>query len=63
MRGREVEWGKQKSEHDSLDEGDGSGDGKKWMDTEYVLEVEPTVSADALDVKLRNWGQFLEFWL
>lgn len=54
MRGREVEWGKQTSEHDSLDEGDGSGDGKKWMDTEHVLEVEPTVSADALDVKLRN---------
>lgn len=39
---------------DSLDKADGGGDGKKSMDMEYILEVEPTGSADALNVKLRN---------
>ena len=27
---------------------------KKSMDMEYILEVKPTGSADALNVKLRN---------
>lgn len=27
---------------DSLDKADGGGDGKKSMDMEYILEVEPT---------------------
>lgn len=55
MRKKEVDYDViQTSERDNLDQGDGSGDGKKWMDIEYILEVEPTVSADALDVKLRN---------
>lgn len=55
MTGREVDYDViQTSEHDSLDKGDGGGDGKMSMDMEYILEAEPTGSADALNVKLRN---------